>query len=227
MSDETFTSGGKPHKVTIYPPPVDGKKHSMMLVLHGNAGLNPPFASQIHRFAKDLAGQGYLAAVPQYYYDDEPHLWDGDPIPHVQTLSDAIAMVAARADADPGRLGLVGYSLGAATAMTYIALNAAGKVKVLVDYFGPIKDNAAIASGVTKFPPTIVFHNERDAIVNFPPNSEALNRMLPSSVEHKLVTYKEDFPQYHFHPFKEGDPADVDSRAQATTWVLKHLPPTN
>lgn len=227
MSGETFTSGGKPHKITIYPPPADGKKHSMVLVLHGNAGLNPPFANQIHRFANDLAGHGYLAAVPQYYYDDVSHPQDGDPRPHVQALCDAIAMLAARANADPGRLGLVGYSLGAATAMTYIASNAAGKVKVLVDFFGPIEGNAAIASGVAKFPPTMMLHNEQDAIVGFKANSEALNRLLPSSVEHKLVTYKEDLPQYGFHPFKEGGPADVDSRAQATAWVLKHLQPTN
>src|SRR3954447_26537547 len=100
MSDETFSSGGNPHKITIYPAPADGKKHPIVLVLHGNAGLNPPFASQIDGFAKSLAELGYVTAVPQYYHDNLPHLSDGDPRPHVPTLSDAIAKVAARVDAD-------------------------------------------------------------------------------------------------------------------------------
>jgi len=28
MSDETFTSGGNSHKITMYPAPADGKKHA-------------------------------------------------------------------------------------------------------------------------------------------------------------------------------------------------------
>ena len=195
MSDETFTSGGNPYKITIYPPPSNGKKRPMVLVLHGNAGLNPPFGSQISRFAQSLSTQGYLAAVPYYYRDEAPHLQDGDPRPHVQALADAIAKLGARADADPGRIGLVGYSLGAATAMTYIAANPAGAVKVLVDFFGPIAGNSIIAAGVAKFPPTIMLHNKRDKVVDYLSNSNALSRMLPSSVERESVVYDEDLPQ--------------------------------
>jgi hypothetical protein len=33
-------------------------------------------------------------------------------------------------------------------------------------------------------------------------------------------------PEYRFHPFIANDPDDVDSRAKATEWVVKHLPPT-
>jgi dienelactone hydrolase len=226
MADETFNSGGTPYKITIYPAPEDGKNHAMILVLHGNAGLNPPFASQIQKFAKELAGLGYVTAVPQYYPDDVQHLNDEDPRPHVATLSDAIAKVAARADADPGRLGLVGYSLGAATAMPYIASNAAGVVKVLVDFFGPIENNPIIASGIANFPPTIIFHNKKDLVVTIDPNSKTLDRMFPSSIEHLLVSYDDGSPEYLFHPFIENGPEDVASQKQATEWVLKHLPPT-
>jgi dienelactone hydrolase len=226
MSDEIFTSGGKPHKIVMYPAPADSKKHAMIVVLHGNAGLNPPFGSQIHSFAKSLAGLGYVTAVPQYYMDDQPHLDDVDPRPHVPTLSDAIAKVAARTDADPNRLGLIGYSLGAAAAMTYIASNAAKNVKALVDFFGPIEGNPIIASGVAKFPPTIIFHNTADLIVRFLPNSKKLDGMLPNSIEHLLVPYSEDSSLQGNHPFIKDGPADVGSRKKATEWVLKHLPPT-
>jgi hypothetical protein len=56
MSDDTFTSGGTQYEITIYPAPTDGKTHAMILVLHGNAGLNPPFGSQIQSCAKSVAG---------------------------------------------------------------------------------------------------------------------------------------------------------------------------
>ena len=96
-----------------------------------------PFGPQIHRFAKDLAALGYVTAVPRYYVKDPAEPTDSDAVPHVPTLTDAIAHVAKRKDVDPDRLSLVGYSLGAATSMTYIASNPAGKVKVLIDFFGP------------------------------------------------------------------------------------------
>ena len=43
MADENFTSGGNAYRMTTYPAPADGKKHAMIMVVHGNAGLNPPF----------------------------------------------------------------------------------------------------------------------------------------------------------------------------------------
>jgi dienelactone hydrolase len=131
-----------------------------------------------------------IGALPQYYRDNLPHLTDGDPRPHVPTLADAIAKIASRTDADSDRLGLVGYSLGAGTSMTYIASNLPGKVKVLVDFFGPIEGNSIIASGVGKFPPTLIFHNTKDDVVKFVPNSEALDSMLPKSVEHLLISLR-------------------------------------
>jgi dienelactone hydrolase len=103
-------------------------------LVHGNFGLGPPYGEQIQSFARDLAGLGYLTAVPQYYVDDEPH--PKDTVPKDRTLADAIAAVVGHADADADRLGLIGFSLGAATAMTYIATNPPGTVKALADFFG-------------------------------------------------------------------------------------------
>src|ERR1700709_482078 len=146
MADETYKSGTDTYTITVYPGPADGKKHPMILVVHGNFGRTPPFGPQIHRFAKDLAAEGYVTAVPRYYVKDPREPTDSNAIPHVPTLADAIAHIARRPDADSERLGLVAYSLGAATAMTYIASNPPGKVKVLVDFFGPL--NPTIEAGV-------------------------------------------------------------------------------
>ena len=164
MSSETFVSAGKTYKITIYAAPSDGKKYPVVLLVHGNFGLGPPYGAPIHGFAKDLAGLGYMTAGPQYYQDDKPH--PDDMVPHDQTLADAIAVFSSRAGADPNRLGLIGFSLGAATAMTFIASNPSGTVKVLADFFGFL--TPTIEAGVLSFPPTIILHNKHDESCTFP-----------------------------------------------------------
>ncbi len=220
MSSETFTSPGGPYKITVYAAPSDGKKHPLIVLVHGNFGLGAPYGDQIRGFAKDLAGRGYMTAVPQYYRDDEPHL--SDTTPHVQTLADAIAALAGRPGADSERLGLIGFSLGAATAMTLIASSAPGTVKVLADFYGFL--TATIRGGVSMFPPTIMFHNKNDQIVPVQ-NSEDLDRLLPKTLDHELLRYDEH-GQLANHAFQPGAAADVDSRSKATAWFAKHLPPT-
>jgi carboxymethylenebutenolidase len=222
MLSETFTSGPNTYKITVYPAPANGEKHPMILLVHGNFGLVEPYGEQIQNFAKELAKLGYLTAVPRYYPDDDPHFSDRDPNPHVSTLSAAIGKVAARADADPDRLGLIGFSLGAATVMTYVAANPPGKVKALADFYGFL--TPTIRSGLGNFPPTIIFHNNPDQIV-LVGNSEELNRLLPSTIAHEFVTYDEK-TELGYHAFRPGGPADLDSRAKAKDWFITHLPPT-
>jgi dienelactone hydrolase len=220
MSNTTFTSAGKIYNITINPAPTDGKKYPMIFLIHGNAGLVAPYGDQIRGFAKNLADLGYLTAVPQYYPDDDSHFFDTEP--HDQTLADAIAVVAARPDVDPDRLGLIGFSLGATTAMTYIASNPPGTVKVLADFFGFL--TPAIETEVAKFPPTIILHNENDTEIVPISYSEKLDQLLPNAPAHQFIRYNEFWGLNH--SFKPGDPADVDSRKQATAWFVKHLPPT-
>jgi carboxymethylenebutenolidase len=219
MTEQTFTSAGVTYNITINPAPSDGKKYPFILLVHGNAGLVAPFGDQIRGFAKDLANLGYLTAVPQYFADNNPHL--GDTTPHDQTLADAIKAVAARPDADPDRLGLIGFSLGATTSMTYIASHPAGTVKALADFFGFL--TPAIEAGVAKFPPTLILHNDKDKIVPVS-NSERLDLLLPSTTAHKFVPYIEYWLEVN-HSFKPSGLVDVDSRKQATDWFSKHLPP--
>jgi carboxymethylenebutenolidase len=220
MSSETFVSAGKTYKITIYAAPSDGKKHPVILLVHGNYGLGAPYGDPIQHFARDLAGKGYMTAVPQYYEDDHPHL--EDTVPHDQTLADAIAALASRAGADPNRLGLIGFSLGATTAMTFIASNPPGTVKVLADFFGFL--TPTIRGGVSSFPPTIILHNKNDRIVSVQ-NSEELDRLLPRTIDHQFIPYDEQWQEVN-HAFKPGGAADVGSRSKTTDWFTKHLFPT-
>jgi carboxymethylenebutenolidase len=222
MSSETFTSGSKTYKMPVYPAPADGEKHPMILLVHGNFGLVEPYGDQIRNFAKEFAELGYLSAVPQYYDTDDPRPSDRNPDAHVPTLTAAIEKIAERADADRDRLGLIGFSLGAATVMTYVAANPPGKVKALADFYGFL--TPTIRSGLGNFPPTIIFHNKPDQIV-LVGNSEELNRLLPSTIAHEFVTYDEN-TELGYHAFRPGGAADLDSRAKAKEWFITHLPPT-
>jgi dienelactone hydrolase len=220
MPSETFLSEGNTYKITVYPAPSDGKKYPIVILLHGNFGLVAPYGDQIQSFAKDLASRGYIVAVPQYYQDDNPHLTD--TVPKARILQDAISTLASRSGADADRLGLIGYSLGAATSMTYISSNPLIKVKVFADFFGFL--TPAIQSGISSFPPTIIFHNKNDLIVGIQ-YSEKLDGLLPSTIEHQLVKYDEKWQEFN-HVFKPNGTADVDSRLKTVNWFTKHLPPT-
>jgi dienelactone hydrolase len=94
MASETYLSGGQAYKITVNPAPSDGQKYPVILLVHGNFGLVPPYGDQIQSFARDLAALGYLTAVPHYYADDEAHRDDG--VPKGQRLADAIGAVVGR-----------------------------------------------------------------------------------------------------------------------------------
>jgi carboxymethylenebutenolidase len=220
MASETYVSGETTYKITVNPGPSDGKKHPVILLVHGNFGLGPPYGQQIQSFARDLAGLGYLTAVPQYYEDDEPR--PKDMVPKDQILADAIAAVVGRADADADQLGIIGFSLGAATAMTFVASNPSGTVNALADFFGFL--TPAIRAGVSRFPPTIILHDKDDGIVDVS-YSQELDRLLPAATDHLLEVYEHEH-SFMNHAFKPGGAADVDSRSKVTLWFTTHLPPT-
>jgi carboxymethylenebutenolidase len=219
-SKQTFVSQGNPHKITIYSAIPDNKKYPVVLFLHGNFGLITPFGEQIQSFAENFANLGYVTAVPQYYLDNKPHLTD--TIPKVQILTDAISEVIKHPAVDPNRIGLVSFSLGAATAMSYISSNPPQQIKALADFFGFITPE--IKAGIANFPPTIIFHNQNDLVVPVE-NSQDLDQLLPSAIQHQLIIYDEQFPPAN-HAFQSGEDADNDSRSQTARWFKVHLPPT-
>jgi dienelactone hydrolase len=220
MGVETFVSAGTSYKMTVNGRPRRGRKFPVVLFVHSNAGLGAPHGDQIRAFAKALSGLGYLTAVPQYYADDAPHLTDAAP--HTQTLTDAISAMLARPEADRDRIGLIGFSLGAATAMTFIASQPRGTVKALGNFFGFLTDT--IRNEVSRFPPTIMLHNTNDQIVPVA-NSRDLDRLIPAAIAHRFVEYDERWQDVN-HAFEPGGLADTSSRSEATKWFVKHLPPT-
>lgn len=106
--------------------------------------------------------------------------------------------------------------------MSLIAAQPPGTISVFAEYFGFL--TPTIRSSVSKFPPTIIFHNERDLLVNVK-NARDLDSLLPSTVEHKYQEYSESY-RFVNHSFRPGGPADTDSQAKTIAWCERHLPPT-
>jgi len=221
MLPSTFDSQGDKFDMFLYPSP-PGKRYPLVVLAHGNAGLTAPFGDQIRSFAEDLSKLGYFTAVPKYYTDNEPHLFDQTP--HTQTLTDAIDENFKRPEVDSSRVGLIGFSLGATTSMTYLVDYPAGTVKVFADFFGFL--TGYIRNEVSHFPPTILLHNKNDEIVPVQNSIDLASLLAGKGIEHLLVPpYNAVWPQGFNHSFKPGGPEDVHSRAQATAWFVKHLPP--
>ena len=254
---EKFTSNGKSYDITIYPPrPEGGRNNPVLLLLHGNLGLQAPFGDEINAFAASMAGRpatfevqgmtmqtsvglGYVTAVPDYFGGGD-HRMEENPAPYVDVLADAIQYATRSPGADPARVGLVGYSLGAAIAMTYIAERPATEVKVLVDYFGLDQSCVAepgilptFAGKLSKFPPTLTLHDAKDVVVPVDRSVE-LHALFPSGVEHELNVYvtepvqmpeSETSPVRGNHAFTGGGYADVASRNAAANWIFRHMPP--
>lgn len=220
MSITTFDSDGATYKIKVNTVPPDGKKYPMVLFVHGNAGLSGDFGNRIRSFADTLTAKGYNTAVPQYYLDDDSHL--EDTVPKHDILEDAIAEVSQLPSVDSTRIGLVGFSLGAATAMSFISSKPSGTVSVLANFFGFLTPK--IRAAVANFPPTVIFHNENDRIVDVS-NSDDLNSLLPATVFRELVKYDENYFEVN-HSFRPGGAADLDSQSKTVRWCETHLPAT-
>src|SRR5215831_12639602 len=131
LTKESYTTpSGKTFDIEIAPAPADGKKYPLVVLIHGNLGLAPPFGQQLRDFTEEIAGLGYLAALPSYLPGGQGNIMEANIAPHVPAVSAAIEHLRKRPDADPDRLGLVGFSLGGGIAMSYINASPAGTVNV-------------------------------------------------------------------------------------------------
>lgn len=172
--------------IEIAPGPADGKKHPIVILVHGNFGLLAPFGDQLRSFTEEVSTYGYVTALPSYYPRDRSNPNDQNIAAHVPALSAAVAHVSVRSDVDPTRLGIIGFSLGCGIAMSFIQSSPAGTVSVLADFYGFVRP--LLDAGVAKFPPTIIFHNAADPIVRVGENSEPLADALEAaSITHVPV----------------------------------------
>jgi dienelactone hydrolase len=226
---EKYPVGAPKFNIHIEPAPDDGKRYPIVVLVHGNFGLAPPYGAQLQSFAAEIAKLGYLAAVPSYYEDQVPHMLDDNIDSHVPALAAAIKHLEDRDDADGTRLGLVGFSLGGGISMAFINSSAKGRVSVFADFYGYV--GPKLNDGVANFPPTIIFHNKNDRqFVKPHEHSEPLAAALAKEgivyePHPPYDWYDETWPEGFNHAFQPGGDADKDSRKRTLDWLDRHMKP--
>ena len=221
MSSETFTSGPKTYKITVYPAPPDGEKHPMILLVHGNFGLGEPYGDQIQSFAKELATLGYLTAVPQYYADDDPHLTDQDPIPMFRPSRgdrrDRRTRGRRPRSARPDRVLAGSHDRDDLHRgePAWKGQGAGGLFRI------PHPDDPV---RTRQFPADRHLSQQarRDRESR---RSQELDRLLPSTIPHELFSQYDETTEVGYHAFRPDGDADRDSRQKAKDWFVTHLPP--
>jgi len=212
------------YDIEIVPAPADGKKHPVVVLVHGNLGLQGKFGKQLRDFTEQIGAMGYVAALPSYYPGGVGDIHDTDVAKHSPALVAAIKHLAGRKDAEITRLALVGFSLGGGVATDYINSNPAGTVKVFADFYGFV--GALVAGGVANFPPTITFSNNQDPVVPPSINTSLLIQALQKAkIDCEPHWYDDNWEVGFGHAFEPGKHADNESRDLTKKWLRKYMPP--
>ena len=225
--DELFAIERRPRDAGTVTRPI-------VVLLHGVDGLSELSRAQILGFADELATAGFVVFVPTYFgAADGPvtGLPDSKDIvariarvnQYGPRIAKAVEVARAQPDADPNRVALVGFSLGGGLALER-AEASTGEIKAVVDFFGYIGSDS-IVKDVAKLPPTVVFHNPKDKIVDAAISRKLLEALDKTTVTHDGYFLDDDNPLAKFHPFKLGGDADKKSRALASKWLVKYLKP--
>jgi carboxymethylenebutenolidase len=227
---------GKSFAIERRPKDVDRMvKRPVVVLLHGVDGLSELSGPQILGFAEELAKAGYVAFVPTYFgakdgpvgkfpppeKDVEARL--GRVSQYGPRVAKAVEVVRGQPDADPGRVALVGFSLGGGLALER-AEASTGEIKAAVDFFGYIGSDS-IYKDVAKLPPTVVFHNPKDGIVDAGVSRKLLKALDETTVTHDGHFLDDGNPLAKNHVFKPNDDADKNSRELTLKWLAKYLKP--
>ena len=139
-------------QIDVYNP--DKENCPVVILIHGSAGITGDRAARYERFASDLEKEGVIA-LNVHYFDTQR-----DP---VDTIVKAIDYAEDIYNADPGRIGLIGYSSGGTIALLAASLD--DRVKLLVISSG------GLPTGFTKedamdLPETYIRAGTNDGAIN-------------------------------------------------------------
>jgi dienelactone hydrolase len=227
MYTEQYDSGTESVPADVYLP--DGVQEPVpgVLVIHGSAGLAPPYKADILSFAEALTRRGVGAVVPHYFAsaklgDDT----DGLPLiaTHYQTwrtaCEDALHFMSDDPRLDPSNLAVLGFSLGGHYALSLAMSPPAGTaIACAVDFFAPTLA-PPLAGDWRRIPPLLIHHGLADELVP-PQHSEYLKAQLEAAGKRDPADFHlETYPQQG-HGFT-GE-ALAKSRSATVSFLLKHL----
>lgn len=164
-----------------------------------------------------LARHGFCVMMPRYFAAtgtraaDAPTIWREFPT-WMRAVSHCLDFAAELPNADGGRIGLVGFSLGA-----YLALALGSRqprVKAIVDFFGGLTEY--FVRGLTHMPPVLILHGEADRVV---PVSEA--HKLAQTLQERGILHEIKIYRQAGHGFDGCDMIDATQRASG--FLKKHL----
>jgi carboxymethylenebutenolidase len=158
-----FESEGKTIAVDCFVPEGNGRCHPAVIGLHGSGGGHARMAAH----ARLLAEQGFAVYIP-HYFDRTGTTGLADKATAVRnfpawgkTLWDAITFVERQDAVDGGRIGLLGFSLGAYLAMSVAVVDP--RVRAVVEFFGGLPKEMKFF--MRRLCPVLILHGEEDATV--------------------------------------------------------------
>lgn len=204
-SKDRFPSGRDKVAVDIFRPGLAGRL-PVVLLFHG---AHPKRAEKHYlRMAEDLASNGYLSLYVRYY--ERGRKGRGVRSQWRATVHDAVTFASGLEGADPDRLGVVGYSLGAFLTLGRAPLDE--RIRAVVAYYGGISRDTPPDVPKTA-PPTLLLHGTNDRIVPFRRSVEAFEAIRREGRPADLVVY----PGAR-HGFCLNGRGGTDGRAAADAW---------
>jgi dienelactone hydrolase len=214
-SKASFESQGKPIAVDRFEPKAPGR-YPAVLVIHGAGGpaIGGP---RMRDLARLLASKGYVAHVVHYFDLTGTVVADLPAIKAnfqawMKVVADGVTNASKQPNVDPGRVGLIGFSLGSYLSVSLSVFDA--RVSAVVEYFGGLPD--VLVKEVKTLPPTLILHGDADLIV---PVAEA--KALEALCKDKNAPYEVCIYKGQTHGFT-GDPS-LDAARRALAFLEKHV----
>jgi carboxymethylenebutenolidase len=210
----TLSSGGAQVAVEWFEARTTEAAGPAVLMLHGAEGLG--YGERYRVGARFLASAGFPVALLHYLDATGEGRVSYATIGRnfgrwAEAVRDGLGWLGQRRGVDPGRLGVVGISLGAA-----LALHVAGgddRVRAVVDYFGPFPQGLDQAR---RLPPTLILHGADDFIV---PADNA--RTLSALLKQRGARYERVIYPGQGHGFQGATSDDANRRSVA--FLTRHL----
>ena len=189
----TFISDGKPIRLDHYPPNHAGSSPAVILV-HGSGGpLHglDPFAGQAAMFG--------VHVFVLHYFERTRHNWvapsqiESHFVAWLETIKDAVSVVAGHPGIDASRIGLLGFSLGAFLSLALATQDS--RIAAVAELFGGLPEQFTKDAG--NLPPILILHGAQDTTVPID-HAHGLERILQ---QHKIPYEIKIYPdQGHVFP---------------------------